>query len=94
VPALRGGPALNCENFPLSSPLPPVAFGQRQGLFSFLVIEAKIAGRQWVLPAEEPPQVLQLLDALKQSVAAAEEQTGVVRAKPKKRPTLARRRSA
>jgi DNA end-binding protein Ku len=58
------------------------------------LIEAKIAGRQWVVPAEEPVQVLQLLDALKQSVAAAEEKTNVAKAKPQKRPSLLRRRSA
>jgi DNA end-binding protein Ku len=58
------------------------------------LIEAKIAGRQWVAPAEEPVQVLQLLDALKQSVAVAGEKTRSVRAKPEKRPSLSQRRSA
>jgi DNA end-binding protein Ku len=58
------------------------------------LIETKIAGRQWVVPAEEPPQVLQLLDALKQSVAAAEQKSTTVRAKPERRPAISRRRSA
>ena len=58
------------------------------------LIEAKIAGRQWVAPAEEPVPVLQLLEALKQSVAAAGEKTRTVRAKPEKRPLLSQRRSA
>ena len=35
------------------------------------LVEAKIAGQPLVAPAEEPAQVLQLLDALKQSVASA-----------------------
>ena len=35
------------------------------------LVEAKIEGRPLQAPAEEPLQVLQLLDALKQSVAAA-----------------------
>ncbi len=35
------------------------------------LIEAKIAGQPCIAPAEEPVQVLQLLDALKQSVAEA-----------------------
>jgi len=56
------------------------------------LIETKIAGRQWVVPAEEPPQVLQLLDALKQSVAEETKRTG--RAKPQKRPASCQRRSA
>jgi DNA end-binding protein Ku len=33
------------------------------------LVEAKVAGREVAAPAEEPVQVLQLLDALKQSVA-------------------------
>jgi DNA end-binding protein Ku len=58
------------------------------------LIEAKIAGRQWVAPAEEPVQVLQLLDALKQSVAAVGEKTRKVRKKSQKQPLLSQRRSA
>lgn len=58
------------------------------------LIEAKIAGRQWVAPAEEPVQVLQLLDALKQSVATVGEKTRKVRGKPQKQPLLSQRRSA
>ena len=49
------------------------------------LIEAKIAGRQWVAPAEEPVQVLQLLEALKQSVAASVEKTKAAGPKPPKR---------
>ena len=58
------------------------------------LIEAKIAGRQWVAPAEEPLQVLQLLDALKQSVAAVGAKTRKVRKKSPKQPLLSPRRSA
>jgi non-homologous end joining protein Ku len=58
------------------------------------LIEAKIAGRQWVAPAEEPVQVLQLLDALKQSVAAVGAKTRKVRGKSQKQPLLSQRRSA
>jgi len=58
------------------------------------LIEAKIAGRQWVLPAEEPPPVLPLLDALKQSVAATQGKTHTLAIKPQKRSVPARRRSA
>ena len=58
------------------------------------LIEAKIAGHQWVAPAEEPVQVLQLLDALKQSVAAAGAKTKKVRGKSPKQPLLSQRRSA
>jgi len=58
------------------------------------LIEAKIAGRQWVAPAEEPVQVLQLLEALKQSVATVGEKTRKVRGKPEKQPLLSPRRSA
>ena len=54
------------------------------------LIEAKIAGRQWVAPAEEPVQVLQLLEALKQSVADCVQKTKAAGPKPPKR----RRRSA
>jgi DNA end-binding protein Ku len=55
------------------------------------LIEAKIAGQPCTIPAEEPVRVLQLLDALKQSVAAATEN-----GKPKssKRGQTSRRRSA
>lgn len=55
------------------------------------LIEAKIAGQPCAIPAEEPVQVFQLLDALKQSVAAATEN-----GKPKssKRGQTSRRRSA
>jgi DNA end-binding protein Ku len=58
------------------------------------LIEAKIAGRQWVAPAEEPVQVLQLLDALKQSVAAVGEKTRKVQGKTRKQPLLSQGRSA
>jgi DNA end-binding protein Ku len=55
------------------------------------LIEAKIAGQPPAIPAVEPVQVFQLLDALKQSVAAATEN-----GKPKssKRGQTSRRRSA
>ena len=36
------------------------------------LVEAKVAGREVAVPAEEPVQVLKLLDALKQSVAQAQ----------------------
>jgi non-homologous end joining protein Ku len=39
------------------------------------LLQAKIAKQPPVAPADEPVAVLQLLDALKQSVAAAESQT-------------------
>jgi DNA end-binding protein Ku len=58
------------------------------------LIEAKIAGRPWVAPTEEPVQVLQLLDALKQSVATVREKTRKVRGKSQKQPLLSQRRSA
>lgn len=38
------------------------------------LVEAKVAGRELAPPAEEPLQVLKLLDALKQSVACAQNQ--------------------
>ena len=39
------------------------------------LVEAKVAGREVAAPAEEPVQVLQLLDALKQSVAQTQSET-------------------
>jgi len=48
------------------------------------LIEAKVAGRPLAAPAEEPVAVLQLLDALKQSVAAAKEKPAAVKDKPHK----------
>jgi len=48
------------------------------------LIEAKVAGRPLAVPAEEPVAVLQLLDALKQSVAAAKEKPAAVKDKPHK----------
>ncbi len=59
------------------------------------LIEAKIAGQPCITPAEEPMQVLQLLDALKQSVAAAAEgATATAQPSSPKRGQSARRRSA
>jgi DNA end-binding protein Ku len=58
------------------------------------LIEAKLAGRPWVAPAEEPVPVLQLLDALKQSVAAVAEKTNKGRGKPRTQPLPRQRRSA
>jgi DNA end-binding protein Ku len=55
------------------------------------LIEAKIEGRPLQAPAEEPLQVLQLLDALKQSVAAAGGAEPAGGPKPRK---ASRRRSA
>jgi DNA end-binding protein Ku len=40
------------------------------------LVEAKVAGRELVAPAEEPLQVINLLDALKQSVAHAQSDAG------------------
>ena len=54
------------------------------------LIDAKIAGRPVAAPTEEPAAVLQLLDALKQSVAAVVQ---VDKAKPRK-PRSQRRASA
>jgi len=48
------------------------------------LIEAKIAGRPVAAPAEEPVAVLQLLDALKQSVAAVQVVPKTSEAKPRK----------
>jgi DNA end-binding protein Ku len=48
------------------------------------LIEAKIAGRPVAAPAEEPVAVLQLLDALKQSVAAVKGPPKAAPAKPRK----------
>ena len=49
------------------------------------LIEAKIAGRALAAPlTEEPAAVLQLLDALKQSVAAVQEKPPAAKAKTKK----------
>jgi DNA end-binding protein Ku len=48
------------------------------------LIQAKMAGQPLTAPAEEPVAVLQLLDALKQSVAAAEQKLPAVKEKPRK----------
>jgi DNA end-binding protein Ku len=48
------------------------------------LIEAKIAGRPLAAAAEEPVTVLQLLDALKQSVAAVQADAPTEKAKPRK----------
>jgi non-homologous end joining protein Ku len=48
------------------------------------LIEAKIAGRPLVAPVEEPVAALQLLDALKQSVAVARKSTAAANAKHRK----------
>ncbi len=59
------------------------------------LVEAKVAGREVaVADREEPPQVIELLSALKQSVAAEQGKGGKSSRKtsPKRRP--ARRRSA
>ena len=55
------------------------------------LVETKVAGREVIAPDEEPVQVLQLMDALRKSVDAAQKSRRPKRAKPK-RP--ARRRSA
>ena len=55
------------------------------------LIEGKIARRPLAAPAEEPVASLQLLDALKQSVAAARKNSGG--ASPKARRPLSRRRT-
>ena len=47
------------------------------------LIEAKVAGRPVAAPTEEPAAVLQLLDALKQSVAAVQEKPMAATAKTK-----------
>jgi DNA end-binding protein Ku len=56
------------------------------------LIEAKIAGRPLAAPSEEPVAVLQLLDALKQSVAAVKDQPKAAPAKSRK--PRAQRRAA
>lgn len=43
------------------------------------LVAAKVAGQEVVAPTEEPVQVIQLLDALKQSVAQAQGATGTVK---------------
>ena len=58
------------------------------------LIQAKIEHRQVVAPAEEPVEVPQLLDALKQSVAAAVGSKGTATPKNGKRSLLGRWRSA
>ena len=57
------------------------------------LVEAKVAGRELVTPAEEPVQVLKLLDALKQSVATACSDQTSVAGKPRKT-QMPERRSA
>ena len=56
------------------------------------LIEAKITRRPLTAPAEEPVAALQLLAALKQSVATAQKNAAV--ANPKPRRSLSRRRSS
>jgi DNA end-binding protein Ku len=58
------------------------------------LVEAKIAGRTPQLPEEEPVQMLQLLDALKQSVAATTGPKEAALAKPATSRKPSRRRSA
>jgi len=58
------------------------------------LVEAKIQNRQVVAPAEEPVQVLQLLDALKQSVLAAAGPAAKAPPKPRRRASTGQRRSA
>jgi len=58
------------------------------------LIQAKIEHRQVVAPAEEPVEVPQLLDALKQSVAAAVGSDRTAKSKNGKRSLLSRWRSA
>ena len=55
------------------------------------VIEAKIARRPLTAPAEEPVAALQLLDALKQSVVAAQKNPAGASSKPRR--SLSRRRT-
>ena len=60
------------------------------------LVEAKIQGRPLAAPQEEPAQVLQLLEALQQSVAAAEANGSgpASRAKGRRSKRPSRRRSA
>ncbi len=48
------------------------------------LIQAKMAGQPLTAPAEEPVAVLQLLDALKQSVAAVEQKPPALKHKSRK----------
>lgn len=58
------------------------------------LIEAKVQQRPVVAPADEPVEVLQLLDALKQSVAAVRGRPASAGSKGRKRSLSVRRRSA
>jgi len=59
------------------------------------LVEAKVAGREVaVADTQEPPQVIELLSALKQSVAAAQSKKGKSTRKASSRNRSARRRSA
>jgi non-homologous end joining protein Ku len=59
-------------------------------------VEAKVAGREPAAPDDEPVQVIELLEALKQSVAAAEKDapSGAKKGKTTRRKGAKRRRSA
>src|ERR1019366_1397315 len=48
------------------------------------LLEAKIAGQPLAAPPEEPMVALQLVDALKQSVAAARKNADTLKSKPRK----------
>lgn len=56
------------------------------------LVEAKVAGKEVLAPTEEPVQVFQLLDALKQSVAQAQSAAAI--AKPTEAEGQRQRRSA
>jgi non-homologous end joining protein Ku len=58
------------------------------------LVEAKIAGRPAQAQSEQAPQVLQLLDALNQSVAAAGGLSSLTNSKPGRAKTGCRQRSA
>lgn len=49
------------------------------------LVEAKVAGREVAVPADEPVQVLKLLDALKQSVAEAQREPAAAKRKTARR---------
>ena len=57
------------------------------------LVEAKVAGREVVAPADEPLEVINLLDALKQSVAHAQSDAGAA-ARPAASNSSRQRRSA
>lgn len=58
------------------------------------LVEAKVAGREVSEPAEEPVQVLQLMEALQKSVDAAQKSQRPRCAKPKPKPKQKPKRSA